>query len=155
MKTSKIATPNVRGWIGVFLCLAMVCGLLGQALAADTGSIPPTVSDLILKGNVTGSTDYVNQSQDNGVVKATITLSDDQSSELYIQFSEDGTNWGIYNGSTNNTTGGSTWTAGTYVTVAGITTTPTATNVDNSGSDFWQGNIRGNCRKVPIKNFWI
>lgn len=27
--------------------------------------------------------------------------------------------------------------------------------IKDAGSDFWQGNIRGNCRKVPIKNFWI
>ncbi|MDD5477349.1 MAG: hypothetical protein PHG87_03995 [Candidatus Omnitrophica bacterium] len=101
---------------------------------------PPTLSNLILYGNVSGSSAYVNgTAQDNQMAKAKVTLSDDTSITLDIQFSEDGSTWGIYNGvangaGSNSTTGGSTWTAGTYVTVPGITTTPTATNINVNAS---------------------
>ena len=93
--------------------------------------LPLPLSGFTLYGNVLGSSIYVNNTHDLQVVKAAATFGDNISGNtLQIQFSENGTDWGAYNGSVNFTTGGDTWAADTYkqFTLSGTSTLWTVTD---------------------------
>ncbi len=98
-------------------------------IACDTAS--PTITGFTIYGNGTaptgGSATYVNgmaSPGDNQIIKVAGVFDDNSRTSwtfvpttLEVQFSEDSSTWGVYNGSTNSTTGGSTWAAGTWTAV--------------------------------------
>ncbi len=100
-------------------------------VAVDTVSPTVALNGLVLKGNTSGSNVYINgmADSDNQIAKAEITLQDNVTGNIQVQFSETGTpgTWGAYNGVSNVIDADDSWSVGEYKTI-----TLTAVNTDQT-----------------------
>ncbi len=84
----------------------------------------PVLGTFTVKGNIGGSPSFVNATEDASLAKVEVQLRDNISTNVDVQFSEDGVNgWGAYYATNGSNNLDNNWGANSYITVSEVTNT--------------------------------